>query len=1185
MTSVQSLSLPSSRWAAVVRWRNWRLPVKLAAITAVPVLLAISLGVLTVQNQTQRSALYERSDRFVVVGDRLLTLITALQGERDASSRLLAEPASVDPARLVPQRAAVDTAHLAVREAAAELIRPGESITSRLALAERGLAGLPQLRDRVGADLGLQPVAATGEYGAVIESLLDVDRALASDIADPELARSATALHDLTVTVDQLRLQSTLVSVGLTVGTMTAADLDTLRASAARAVDKVDDFRAAAGPAQLDDYQRTVAGGPVDGRKLLLARVLADPPGSPMPVRAVEWDAASGATIGLTADVAGRMVTALSEASAGLQARASNRAGAASVVLFVSLVVAAGVGAVITRQLLGSLGVLRRTALQVADRELPAAVAIIRDGGLPDTTVRPVQVQTTEDVGQLARAFDAVHLQALKLAADEAILRAGFGSVFVNLSRRSQGLVQRQLQLLERLERDEEDAEQLSTLFQLDHLATRMRRNNENLMVLSGSDHARRPAEPAPLVDLLRAAISEIEHYQRVELRPPPATEVVGHATGDLVRLVAELLDNATAFSPPDTAVTVAAHRSDNGSLVVNVLDQGLGMSDEEIAEANARLRDTGPIDLPASRRMGLYVVGRLAMRHGFGVRLHGGKDLQGVQATVTVPAGLVVVSLPSPPTVLSRPGVPTVRPPSPRPLSPQPLSGVSAGVAAPVAVGDVMFPSEEPDAAGSSADGWSLELPPELAAELAAAELADGLFPEATPEPFFEALPGALSASMPSESTADPTVEPIAEQVTGATAGEITDAGMSGGQLTSGADADPASGQPAAASASLSASLSASSEAVGAVAASGAELPAAASSSETMGADDSSGAPVPASVSSSETVGADASSAPGLSARGESSAGGLPVRRRPNGAARNSVQPGGVQVGVPAGVPGVVGGGSRGAGLPSRPVPSGGPGGHGRSASTGPQDEQTSWWDTGASPAPPPRPPLSDETTPIFDQMVSAWFQVPSGWPHTDHDLAEVLGTADVGTIDTGTIDTGTGRPRTVDATAAGAVTASAGHGNGVNGQPVNGHGSHSGHGSHGATDTPRPGHGGPNVNGLNGTRDATAVAAEPGRPSEPLVGWESAADSGWSAARAMSTAAPTTDYTPAGLPRRVPRQSLLPGSVVVPVDDPVTSVGRDAEYVRGRLSNLRAGIDRGRHGIDTPPTAATSGSERATT
>ena len=249
----------------------------------------------------------------------------------------------------------------------------------------------------------------------------------------------------------------------------------------------------------------------------------------------------------------------------------------------------------ITRQLLRSLHQLRRSALDAADYELPEAVDRIR-AGAKDTDLEPVPVDTSDEIGQVARAFDAVNRQALRLAAEQSDLRRGYSEVFVSVSRRSQGLLERQLRLFEELEQDEEDPDQLSRLFQLDHLATRMRRNNENLMVLSGHDLARRFVRPTDLADVLRAAVSEIEQYPRVVVQPPPQVKLLGHAASDLVRLLAELLDNAANFSAPHTQVTVAGHHRDDGALVIDIVDQGIGMSEADREEANARLAADGEL-------------------------------------------------------------------------------------------------------------------------------------------------------------------------------------------------------------------------------------------------------------------------------------------------------------------------------------------------------------------------------------------------------------------------------------------------------------------------------------------------------------------------------------------------------------------------------------------------------------
>ncbi|HEX3646806.1 MAG TPA: ATP-binding protein, partial [Pseudonocardiaceae bacterium] len=197
-------------------------------------------------------------------------------------------------------------------------------------------------------------------------------------------------------------------------------------------------------------------------------------------------------------------------------------------------------------------------------------------------------------------------------------------------------------------------------LFKLDHLATRMRRNNENLMVLSGGELARSNGQQVSLADLLRAAVSEIEHYERIVVQPPPDAQVVGYAAGDLVRLLAELLDNATAFSAPDTPVTVASHRTRRKAVVIDIVDHGIGMADDELARANEQLGQPGGVEGRISRRMGLFVISRLADQHGVRVRLHGGQDIPGLRVTITVPAELVI-------------GGPEPLPPTPGPDDPPP--------------------------------------------------------------------------------------------------------------------------------------------------------------------------------------------------------------------------------------------------------------------------------------------------------------------------------------------------------------------------------------------------------------------------------------------------------------------------------------------------------------------------------
>ncbi|MFD0631098.1 sensor histidine kinase [Catenulispora yoronensis] len=251
----------------------------------------------------------------------------------------------------------------------------------------------------------------------------------------------------------------------------------------------------------------------------------------------------------------------------------------------------------------------------------------------------------------MARAFDEVHREAVRLATEQAMLRNNVNAMFTNLSRRSQSLVQRQLRLIDELENAEQDPDQLASLFKLDHLATRMRRNGENLLVLAGEEPGRRWSQPVPLIDVLRAAASEVEQYERVTLRDLPTVEVAGRAVNDVVHLVAELLENATSFSAPETKVSVTGNLLNTGGVMLEIEDSGIGMTPEELDDANERLANPPVVDVAISRRMGLFVVGRLATRHGIQVRLRRSAT-GGITALVLVPAALLAGNLADAPAI-----------------------------------------------------------------------------------------------------------------------------------------------------------------------------------------------------------------------------------------------------------------------------------------------------------------------------------------------------------------------------------------------------------------------------------------------------------------------------------------------------------------------------------------------------
>src|SRR5262249_7476297 len=237
---------------------------------------------------------------------------------------------------------------------------------------------------------------------------------------------------------------------------------------------------------------------------------------------------------------------------------------------------------------------LRTGALDVAGVRLPQAVSRINEtdgAGVPQDVV-PIDVDSTDEIGEVARAFDQVHREAVRLGSDEAALGGNVNAMFVDLSGRSQSLVERQIRLIDDLEQGEQDSERLGNLFAMDDLASRMRRNSENLLVLAGHEVSRRWTQAVGLVDVLRAAVSEIEQYERVTLNVQPGIAVRGQAVSDVVHLLAELAENATSFSAADTPVAVSGHLLNSGGGLLDITDQGVGVGAGEMAHANWRPGD-----------------------------------------------------------------------------------------------------------------------------------------------------------------------------------------------------------------------------------------------------------------------------------------------------------------------------------------------------------------------------------------------------------------------------------------------------------------------------------------------------------------------------------------------------------------------------------------------------------------
>ena len=326
------------------------------------------------------------------------------------------------------------------------------------------------------------------------------------------------------------------------------------------------------------------------------------------------------------------------------ESTANRQAQTYIVVAASAVVIAIGLAMLLARSVVGPLRRLTRSAYELSEERLPQLIDQLTkpDSDAAQFTLEPIEVRSHDEIGQLARAFNNLQEVTSNVAGQQSqLLRKGIGDIFVNLARRNQSLLDRQIEFIDQLEANEDDPDQLENLFKLDHLATRMRRNAESLLVLAGAEPPRRRGRPVDMADVVRVAIGEVEHFSRITLLALDEATVAGNVAVDLAHLLSELMENATQFSPPDTSVEIVGHLTREGTYVLSVSDQGIGMSAEQMNDANRVMASPPVLGLSVSRSLGFTVIGRLAQRFGISVRMMS-SPAGGASALVTVPATLV---------------------------------------------------------------------------------------------------------------------------------------------------------------------------------------------------------------------------------------------------------------------------------------------------------------------------------------------------------------------------------------------------------------------------------------------------------------------------------------------------------------------------------------------------------------
>ncbi|MFI7420639.1 nitrate- and nitrite sensing domain-containing protein [Nonomuraea sp. NPDC049684] len=632
-----------------------------------------------------------------------------------------------------------------------------DSLVERIAAVNAELDKLVAARKAIDAG-ETEPSRATQQYNDTIDAMYRMYDSVAA-FDDKDIAADGRALSDLHRSREYLAREDSLLSGVFARRGFTADDhAEFLRMSAVFHYTLTDALN------RLPDEDRAtfdawLKSEPVVRLQTMEAQLVRYEPGTgPLPVSGESWRVAADATLsGMHAQVVAggdRLFDRIVPVAIGVVIRLLLAGGLGLIAVVASIILSITT----TRQLLAQLQKLRDAAHELSDERLPGIVERIGHGEEVDVAKEAPALEFGDDeIGQVGQAFNTMQRTAVSVAAEQAELRRSIRDILLSLARRTQGLVHRQLTVLDVMERRETDPEELKELFRLDHLAIRMRRNAENLIVLSGSSPARTWRRAVPMVDVVRGALAEVEDYTRVTLMPMGEVVLVGRAVGDVIHLLAELIENAVSFSPPYTNVQVSGQLVANG-YVIEIEDRGLGMKPEDLDAANERIADPPEFRISGTARLGLYVVSQLARRHDIQVVLKP-SPYGGTTVVVLLPQELVELDpAPRHPEGDTRPSLPrrtstgttlatvarpaenvrTLTPPRPAPMStpaPAQLHAVATPFPAPAP-----SPSPEPEPPAEPEQQPVAEFTPSgLPFRVPQANLAPALRDDTPTQPDFE--------------------------------------------------------------------------------------------------------------------------------------------------------------------------------------------------------------------------------------------------------------------------------------------------------------------------------------------------------------------------------------------------------------------------------------------------------------
>jgi signal transduction histidine kinase len=632
--------------------RNWPVASWLLILAAIPTALGLVLAGVRVTAAMRGADAYGQIGRLAVLGQQVTGLAQAMEDERADTAAFIADgrPAA-GISGLRRQIAITDGWAASVRRLAVQA-GPGYPAQTRAGVATvlASVADLPGLRRRA-AQRHASALAVIRAYSAATAGLSPVSDGIADLSDDSALISSVRALGALARMTDQASQQQAILGAALARGRFEPGALTALTVAQAQEASDLASFRGSATPEESWALDKTLSAPPAAQARAVEQGATAGGNGTLAlgPRASQQWGAGMSYTVGWmrgAEEQLARWVTTYSQALQRSAVRSAMVTGGAALAVLLLVLLAT---MIIARSIVRPLRRLEAAALDVAEARLPGEIRALGVAGDSEQPVAPIDVRSAGEIGHVARAFDRMHTAAVRLAGEEVRRHGNTSAVFAGFFRRSHSLLERMLRLIDGLELDEDDPERLASLFQMDHLATRMRRNSDSAFALAGHQAPYLRTEPVTLLDVLRAAVSEIEGYDRVVLNIQPGVSVVGNAAADTAHLLAELLENAAAFSPPTSEVVVSGQAARDGGSLITIADGGTGLPRERLRQLNRRLAHPVSADVSGARQLGLVVVGHLAARHGIEVALRrqlGG----GTTAEVRLPSALISATAEPPP-------------------------------------------------------------------------------------------------------------------------------------------------------------------------------------------------------------------------------------------------------------------------------------------------------------------------------------------------------------------------------------------------------------------------------------------------------------------------------------------------------------------------------------------------------